>query len=77
MVAAAFGRLCVETIDILNTVGWRVAAAFGRLCVETKGIIYVQPIDVAAAFGRLCVETLAGLFSEIAIARSRLRAAVC
>ncbi len=34
--AAAFGRLCVETSlppDLLESIG--IAAAFGRLCVET------------------------------------------
>ena len=35
IVAAAFGRLCVETSNISysHIVDW--AAAFGRLCVET------------------------------------------
>ena len=33
--AAAFGRLCVETVGVVipNLLEW--AAAFGRLCVET------------------------------------------
>ena len=35
--AAAFGRLCVETMIKDSNVHWTLqAAAFGRLCVETK-----------------------------------------
>ena len=34
-IAAAFGRLCVETNDISGFFKFRYAAAFGRLCVET------------------------------------------
>ena len=34
--AAAFGRLCVETVDFKNADDFVEAAAFGRLCVETK-----------------------------------------
>ena len=39
MAAAAFGRLCVETI-CAQWPGrrWRQAAAFGRLCVETTAM---------------------------------------
>ena len=33
--AAAFGRLCVETIGAKMAIYDRDAAAFGRLCVET------------------------------------------
>ena len=33
--AAAFGRLCVETKAALSVCGNVFAAAFGRLCVET------------------------------------------
>ena len=33
--AAAFGRLCVETVTTLLIADSAVAAAFGRLCVET------------------------------------------
>ena len=32
---AAFGRLCVETVGIVNSGMPCVPAAFGRLCVET------------------------------------------
>ena len=35
MVAAAFGRLCVETAELVDCGIRAVAAAFGRLCVET------------------------------------------
>ena len=56
-IAAAFGRLCVETITIEKGFFSVVAAAFGRLCVETllplPGLRHLP----AAAFGRLCVET--------------------
>ena len=33
--AAAFGRLCVETRDSSGGIELSSAAAFGRLCVET------------------------------------------
>ena len=33
--AAAFGRLCVETIELDLMDEYGMAAAFGRLCVET------------------------------------------
>ena len=36
LLAAAFGRLCVETVDFKNADDFVEAAAFGRLCVETK-----------------------------------------
>ena len=35
VVAAAFGRLCVETEKLDLILGAVSAAAFGRLCVET------------------------------------------
>ena len=35
MDAAAFGRLCVETLMIDGLITLDCAAAFGRLCVET------------------------------------------
>ena len=56
-VAAAFGRLCVETSTVVAISLPASAAAFGRLCVET-GITRGQlEHELAAAFGRLCVET--------------------
>ena len=36
--AAAFGRLCVETLPFLHLKIHSFAAAFGRLCVETSTI---------------------------------------
>ena len=54
---AAFGRLCVETLDLLKQRLGVTPAAFGRLCVET----FFGRVDlngfVPAAFRRLCVET--------------------
>ena len=35
-IAAAFGRLCVETLITVATLHPIIAAAFGRLCVETS-----------------------------------------
>ena len=35
MGAAAFGRLCVETLEYRSLFNSRATAAFGRLCVET------------------------------------------
>ena len=37
-IAAAFGRLCVETSILLDNKKFTLAAAFGRLCVETTGV---------------------------------------
>ena len=34
--AAAFGRLCVETVTAVIYYRLLIAAAFGRLCVETS-----------------------------------------
>ena len=58
MSAAAFGRLCVETLSAAQRGLGLAAAAFGRLCVETASIRDCPlMVQVAAAFGRLCVET--------------------
>ena len=58
--AAAFGRLCVETLNgKLNANEIMEAAAFGRLCVETVRRKTKRRASQAAAFGRLCVETFA------------------
>ncbi len=56
--AAAFGRLCVETLAYAYSGVLVDAAAFGRLCVETVKDLLRNGGSVAAAFGRLCVETL-------------------
>ena len=55
--AAAFGRLCVETLKADPIYHEVLAAAFGRLCVETPITISSKKTLSAAAFGRLCVET--------------------
>ena len=47
-VAAAFVRLCVETICLRNQLGSASAAAFVRLCVETN----VNWADVASITGQ-------------------------
>ena len=57
VVAAAFGRLCVETGTAVRGCDTLGAAAFGRLCVETCGLFNRVAAVPAAAFGRLCVET--------------------
>ena len=74
--AAAFGRLCVET---LKDVGWtpeQIAAAFGRLCVETAQSMHCsalmpQPPSGGCVLKRYCAFGLWFSFG------SRLRAAVC
>ena len=65
--AAAFGRLCVETPNDVLLLPEGEAAAFGRLCVETPSLRVNRKGSVAAAFGRLCVET----FRRIALWLSR------
>ena len=57
-VAAAFGRLCVETSVLSLVKSCPLAAAFGRLCVETDDSLRIECCACAAAFGRLCVETI-------------------
>ena len=75
--AAAFGRLCVETFQACASLAGSIAAAFGRLCVETAPFTEIILMSWAAAFGRLCVETLQmGKFIG-KMGSSRLRAAVC
>ena len=64
--AAAFGRLCVETMNGLPPRSCTQAAAFGRLCVETANAAPTAARISAAAFGRLCVETLDVFVSHIA-----------
>ena len=58
-IAAAFGRLCVETLSKRLNQSPIKAAAFGRLCVETVQYLMAFAKIAAAAFGRLCVETTA------------------
>ena len=75
--AAAFGRLCVETVAPAPYLPMRIAAAFGRLCVETRLFIAAASARFAAAFGRLCVETRMRSTCPALLPCSRLRAAVC
>ena len=57
--AAAFGRLCVETTNIIDFEKQADAAAFGRLCVEAITLDRFEEIlRQAAVSARLCVETL-------------------
>ena len=56
-IAAAFGRLCVETTGQVVSEKSQTAAAFGRLCVETPADSGKEKVASAAAFGWLCVET--------------------
>ena len=75
--AAAFGRLCVETGDVWEVLSEHPAAAFGRLCVETVQYLMAFAKIAAAAFGRLCVETHSYAQSNNGATGSRPRAAVC
>ena len=75
--AAAFGRLCVETLFYHHVLRRILAAAFGRLCVETLAVVSLYFKCAAAAFGRLCVETKIRMTSDGGFIGSRLRAAVC
>ena len=46
LLAAAFGRLCVETVEPSTLSNITTAAAFGRLCVETDVAIVAKFEDV-------------------------------
>ena len=74
---AAFGRLCVETVNFTIDLCFFRPAAFGRLCVETSILHRGLSDRMPAAFGRLCVETMYKGVSVDMIRPSRLRAAVC
>ena len=76
-IPAAFGRLCVETLQHKRTAKPYRPAAFGRLCVETNLTAQIQTVKKPAAFGRLCVETVVGRAIFKPFKTSRLRAAVC
>ena len=77
MEPAAFGRLCVETLQSAENLSKGLPAAFGRLCVETMSNHICRQAAVPAAFGRLCVETVAAPNFPPTNPTSRLRAAVC
>ena len=57
-VAAAFGRLCVETSGIIKSVGLIMVQPPSGGCVLKHALMNLEEIkEEAAAFGRLCVET--------------------
>ena len=76
-VPAAFGRLCVETLELIphpDTV--RQPPSGGcvlKRAVASVGLCPQEP----AAFGRLCVETTPATLCRVCRKTSRLRAAVC
>ncbi len=75
--AAAFRRLCIETILLQHYIQKERAAAFRRLCIETRQWGHViHSVIPAAAFRRLCIETLFPLYSQANCFGSRLQAAV-
>ena len=78
IVAAAFGRLCVETLDKANCLSLRWSQPPSGGCVLKLSVWCTTTTSpVAAAFGRLCVETIFCLANAAASPSSRLRAAVC
>ena len=77
-VAAAFGRLCVETpLKRSEPFVLRVQPPSGGCVLKPYLMARLFEPLVAAAFGRLCVETLIIKFYITPNLRSRLRAAVC
>ena len=46
--AAAFGRLCVETLIYSVKLIFNLAAAFGRLCVETLRACDMSPASLSS-----------------------------
>ena len=74
---AAFGRLCVETTQVVCLLTFKAPAAFGRLCVETAPP-HISPPAVAQPPSGGCVlkpTMITGL--RACNGPSRLRAAVC
>ena len=76
-IAAAFGRLCVETRILRRDIILQMAAAFGRLCVETlppnrRVFAYVQPPSGGCVLKHCFLQGASHRFLG-----SRLRAAVC
>ena len=65
VIAAAFARLCVETVFAFAMITPCIAAAFARLCVETSRHQQILRRRVAAAFARLCVETIYAVIPKI------------
>ena len=68
---AAFGRLCVETLDVLVTHPAGTQPPSGGCVLKPNGEFDPVKALQPAAFGRLCVETLMKLLKE----RTRLPAA--
>ena len=75
---AAFGRLCVETIDGLSVINAAIApAAFGRLCVETMGQQLGSREESQPPSGGCVLKLAKRLWPFQIWLTSRLRAAVC
>ena len=75
--AAAFGRLCVETMQQhFSIIGLGQPPSGGCVLKRTSPPRGVDTLT-AAAFGRLCVETTSHLGQYQNGVSSRLRAAVC
>ena len=74
--AAAFGRLCVETISPGFFVMSGMAAAFGRLCVETRVWLNVNKLFKQPPSGGCVLKQVVELGRSMD-GCSRLRAAVC
>ena len=74
--AAAFGRLCVETFTHDDSVSDEQPAAFGRLCVETLVMVFHLKYWVQPPSGG-CVLKLRKVRMVLTCTTSRLRAAVC
>ena len=73
---AAFGRLCVETSNLLQFDKLTSPAAFGRLCVETYASKDVMcPFSQPPSGG--CVLKHLVCYQCPIVQPSRLRAAVC
>ena len=78
LTAAAFGRLCVETIAEGQPVDLYQLQPPSGGCVLKHSVCPLRGGDyAAAAFGRLCVETNSKLYKIANHVCSRLRAAVC
>ena len=76
-IPAAFGRLCVETIDRLSDFFTTSQPPSGGCVLKLPVLIKQCEKIEPAAFGRLCVETKTSTRPKAAPPPSRLRAAVC
>ena len=78
IVAAAFGRLCVETLRRNAGLDDDFKQPPSGGCVlKHKGEYRISRFIDAATFGRLCVETISPWDDFVVTVSSRLRAAVC